>query len=376
MPQRGVINPFTGRRRPSWSPKQISYQQNRRRTAWLQSTALLTTLLAVVFCMSYSFHKSLASRALAHDQNQQDASGSSNEDVFQLSSKYQEIQHHQQQLLLAEEQYSGDDGEHPLDHHHHHHHHKKSLDNWDNDDDDSSKESALHHNTVVTPQSDLSLPGRQIHVVTTAALPWFTGTAVNPLLRAANLHRRTQAINSSNHHHHHNNSTEDDNNNNESSSTTTTLLPPPTRRRWVTLVVPWLEDPADQEVVYGSNSVFASQAAQEDYIRSWLRDQAEMPDVACPDTGLQIAFYPGRYHEGYQSIFAMGDLIDVMIDDAEANNNNEEENDGSRDNNKNNKKKLDVCVLEEPEHLNWYRAPDDGWRKRCNYVVGIVHTSK
>lgn len=48
----------------------------------------------------------------------------------------------------------------------------------------------------------------------------------------------------------------------------------------------------------------------------------------------QNRFYPARYHKFYNSIFALGDICDLIPDES-----------------------CDVCILEEPEHLNWYRAP-------------------
>lgn len=157
-------------------------------------------------------------------------------------------------------------------------------------------ETFLH---TVTPQSDLTRPGRYIHIVTTAALPWMTGTAVNPLLRAAYLHRRTQEINRN-----------------------TDLPNPP--QSWVILVIPWLELREDQELLYGQ--VFANTDEQDAYIRNWLRKDANMPDVA---DKLEIVFYPARYHTGLRSIFAMGDMMEQLDHD-----------------------KMDVAILEEPEHVN------------------------
>ena len=172
---------------------------------------------------------------------------------------------------------------------------------------------------AITPESDLTLPGRHFHIVTTAALPWFTGTAVNPLLRAAYLHRRTREI-KQNHNH-----------------------------SYVTLIVPWLELPSDQEELFGA-ILFEESSQQEAYIRNWLRQEAAMPDVA---DDLTILFYPARYHAGLRSIFAMGDMLATTQ-----------------------ATERDVCILEEPEHVNWFRAPGDGWTKQYRYVIGIVHTSE
>jgi digalactosyldiacylglycerol synthase len=220
----------------------------------------------------------------------------------------------------------------------------------------------------VTPQTDLSLPGRHFHIVTTAALPWMTGTAVNPLLRAAYLHRRTQSINSGFLTEQVNveiilGETEEPVNYTTAShrvisldqqqhtnSSTTCKQQQQQQQQWVTLVIPWLELEEDQRELYGQ--VFASPQAQEDYIRAWLADDAGMPDVASPDTGLKLLFYPARYHSGLRSIFAMGDICALIPSETS-----------------------DVCVLEEPEHISWYRAPGDGWTQKFNYVVGIVHTN-
>jgi hypothetical protein len=171
--------------------------------------------------------------------------------------------------------------------------------------EDEQDELAMHDypewGMEVTPQSDLTRPGRHIHIVTTASLPWFTGTAVNPLLRAAYLHQRLKVINSQ--------ANMTTNNNNAKSS-------------YVTLIIPWLELPEDQEKVY-NGMIFKTPLEQEIYVRDWLRNQARMPDAA---NNLNLHFYNARYHAGLGSVFAMGDIIQQLPQD-----------------------ELDVCVLEEPE---------------------------
>jgi digalactosyldiacylglycerol synthase len=183
--------------------------------------------------------------------------------------------------------------------------------------------------TTITPQSDLMRPDRHMTIVTTAALPWMTGTAVNPLLRAAHLVRLTRRINASSN---------------------------KKNKQWVTLVIPWLELEQDRDNLYPHNH-FDTPADQEAYLRAWLTKEADMADVA---HDLRIVFYPGRYHADLKSIFAMGDITEYLV--------NDDLDDDEKHNN-------DICILEEPEHLNWFRAPGEGWSTKFKYVVGIVHTN-
>jgi digalactosyldiacylglycerol synthase len=160
-------------------------------------------------------------------------------------------------------------------------------------------------------------------IVTTAALPWWTGTAINPLLRAAYLSQRNRMFA-------HGEST-------------------------VTLVLPWLESAEDRVALYGNSWKEATQHDQDVYIRHWLEYSARLPLEANPEQGgIVIQWYPARYHAGLSSIFAMGDLCQ-LIPHHTANT---------------------TCILEEPEHVNFYRAPGRlSWRDRFSHVIGIVHTN-
>lgn len=103
---------------------------------------------------------------------------------------------------------------------------------------------------------------RHVAIVTTASLPWMTGTAINPLFRAAYLAKST--------------------------------------KQKVTLVLPWLSM-SDQELVYPNNITFTSPEEQETYIKNWLQERLGF------EANFKISFYPGKFSKERRSIIPAGD---------------------------------------------------------------------
>lgn len=109
-----------------------------------------------------------------------------------------------------------------------------------------------------------------IAIFTTASLPWLTGTAVNPLFRAAYLCKSGE--------------------------------------RDVTLVIPWLSL-KDQGLVYPNKITFASPNEHEKYIRKWLEERVGF------SSGFSIQFYPGKFSIEKRSILAVGDISEIIPDE-------------------------------------------------------------
>ena len=181
---------------------------------------------------------------------------------------------------------------------------------------------------VPKPETDLRDPAKTILVVTTASVPWLTGTAINPLLRAAHLAQARPAGK-------------------------------------VCLYLPWLE-PDKQAEVYGDTAHFETRRDQVSYVYDWLCNIAKLPDAA---TKLRIAFYDAHYHRPQGSIYPMGRTVEALhrSDFARYSTDNVEEGEW----------RPDAVVLEEPEHLNWYSFVEgkaSSWRSSTDHVVGVIHT--
>ncbi|XP_044502334.1 digalactosyldiacylglycerol synthase 2, chloroplastic-like [Mangifera indica] len=111
---------------------------------------------------------------------------------------------------------------------------------------------------------------RHIAIFTTASLPWMTGTAVNPLFRAAYLAKDGE--------------------------------------RKVTLVIPWLSV-QQQKLVYPGNNTFSSPQDQESYVRRWLQERITFT------SDFVIRFYPAKFAVDKRSILAAGDISEIIPDE-------------------------------------------------------------
>lgn len=111
---------------------------------------------------------------------------------------------------------------------------------------------------------------QHIAIFTTASLPWMTGTAVNPLFRAAYLTTSGE--------------------------------------RKVTLVIPWLSL-KDQELVYPNNITFNTPSDHEIYVRHWLEERTGFISA------FNIRFYPGKFSRDKRSILAVGDITELIPDE-------------------------------------------------------------
>ncbi len=95
--------------------------------------------------------------------------------------------------------------------------------------------SSSPNDSSIVPSSDLSRTDRIIWVVTTAALPWRTGTSVNPLARALYLTRGRP-------------------------------------KHSVTLMVPFLSSKEEQKHVFG-DTLFDSPEQHEEWIRTYCKER-------------------------------------------------------------------------------------------------------
>lgn len=126
----------------------------------------------------------------------------------------------------------------------------------------------------ILPHTDIGDKSKNVWIVTTAALPWMTGTGVNPLLRAAYMTQGRKEAGGK-----------------------------------VTLMLPWLELEKDRDEIYGKERDFNTPEQQESWIKNWLSEKAELKEAS---ESLNIAWYTGRHETQENSIYSMGDIIAMI----------------------------------------------------------------
>jgi len=94
---------------------------------------------------------------------------------------------------------------------------------------------------------------------------------------------------------------------------------------------------------------FASPAEQRGYLEQWTRAHIH---AGRADPRFEVAFYSGRWVAEIGAIIPSGDIIGECVPDAA---------------------RRDVALLEEPEHLNWYKVQP--FKRSFVFVAGVVHTN-
>mmetsp|Transcript_7478 Transcript_7478/g.22703 ORF Transcript_7478/g.22703 Transcript_7478/m.22703 type:complete len:532 (+) Transcript_7478:91-1686(+) len=158
---------------------------------------------------------------------------------------------------------------------------------------------------------DLEKHKRKIAVCTTASVPWLTGTAVNPAIRALELSKLGHRV---------------------------------------ALLIPWL-NANDQPIVFSGKKMFDNKEQQADYVRSWMRDilkEQGIEGVELPE----ICFYYGGYARDVGSVYPLSDIVSALPTGFDR----------------------DILLLEEPEHLTWYYY-GDRLPHQFRFVVGVIHTN-
>jgi hypothetical protein len=190
--------------------------------------------------------------------------------------------------------------------------------------------------TPCSSVQNLRAPNRSLWIITTASVPWLTGTAVNPLYRAISL--------------------------------ASTVHPSST----VTLVVPWLVREEDRLKLYGSTTSFTSWQEQERWIRTEFTTSSSMTATTTTThaDNLYIEFYDSIYLEAIGSILPLVDIPTWIISTFCDTPTSSLPNLNSR-----RRRTADVAILEEPEHLNFVRYTHVHWTDVFRFVIGIIHTN-